>query len=94
VSNVIEVLRGYILTSYFSELFVHSSSLEAKLEESEIMLEEQESTSLNLQTQNEALARKCTRLKGYIQKLTSKCDEWASSYDKQARVMQQWMPIS
>ena len=87
-------MRGGILTSYFSEWLVYSSSLGTKLEESEIMLEEQESASLNLQTQNEALARKCTRLKGYIQKLTSKCDEWASSYDKQARVMQQWMPIS
>ena len=94
VSKTGTVLRGGILTSYSFELLLCRSSLEGKLEESETMLEYQESTSLKLQTQNEALARKCTRLKEYIQKLTLKCDEWASSYDKQARVIQQWIPIS
>ena len=67
------------------------STLETKLDETEAMLEEQGATSLDLHTQNNVLEHKCSRYREYIQKLTAKCDEWASSYAKQARAIHQRM---
>jgi len=37
-----------------------------------------------LTTKNEALDRKCIRLREYIKKLTLKCEEWAESYQSQS----------
>lgn len=34
------------------------------------------------------LENKCTRLRDYIRKLTTKCEEWEQSYDRQARTVE------
>jgi uncharacterized protein YoxC len=63
--------------------------LESKLDDTECMLKEQEATSQNLFTKNDVLELKCKRLKEYIQKLTAKCEEWATSYHRQSQAIQQ-----
>jgi chromosome segregation ATPase len=36
----------------------------------------------------ETLDKKCARLRDYIRKLTTKCEEWEDSYDRQARAVE------
>ena len=37
---------------------------------------------------NHTLQRKCSRLRDYVRKLTSKCDEWETSFEQQSRVLE------
>jgi peptidoglycan hydrolase CwlO-like protein len=76
------------MLNFYSPFFPYRSSLEEKLESSEALLAEREATNTELERENEVLERKCSRLREYIKKLTAKCEEWAESYDKQARILQ------
>lgn len=42
-----------------------------------------ETVIVALSDKNQALERKCSRLKDYVRKLRSKCDEWEKYYDQQ-----------
>ena len=39
-------------------------------------------------TKNASLERKNMKLRDYIHKLTTKCEEWSVSYEKQARLLE------
>jgi chromosome segregation ATPase len=51
-------------------------------------LRSKESEETKLRSKSEALETKCTRLREYIRKLTSKCEEWEASYDRQSMVLE------
>lgn len=50
-------------------------------------IQEKDEATRHLQSKNATLDRKCERLRDYILRLTSKCEEWAVSYEEQSKLL-------
>lgn len=50
-------------------------------------IQEKDEATRQLQSKNATLERKCERLRDYIRRLTSKCEEWAVSYEEQSTLL-------
>jgi predicted RNase H-like nuclease (RuvC/YqgF family) len=61
-------------------MLVSSASLRCQI------LDRDEATR-QLQSKNASLDRKCERLRDYIRRLTSKCEEWATCYEEQSQLL-------
>ena len=60
----------------------------AEVEELSTQLSMKEGEERSLKVANQSLQQKCARLREYIKKLTNKCSEWESSYDRQAKAIE------
>lgn len=65
----------------------HRSSTEEELSEVKTVLRSKNSEEAKLLSKSGSLETKCSRLREYIRKLTSKCEEWEASYDRQSMVL-------
>jgi septal ring factor EnvC (AmiA/AmiB activator) len=72
---------------FFLLLRFSSSSTEEELSKVNTALQSKNSEEAKLRSKSEGLETKCTRLREYIRKLTSKCEEWEASYDRQSMVL-------
>ena len=52
------------------------------------MAKSRESDGVRLESTVTSLEVKCGRLREYIKRLTSKCEDWETSYERQARVIE------
>ena len=43
---------------------------------------------LELETQRESWENRCFKLRVYMKKLTTKCEEWETSFDQQSKVLE------
>lgn len=61
-------------------MLVHSASLRSQIQD-------KDKETRQLQSKNASLDQKCERLRDYIRRLTSKCEEWATCYEEQSKLL-------
>ena len=47
-----------------------------------------EADNIKLRSKSDMLETKCSRLRDYVRKLTTKCEEWELSYEKQSKLLE------
>jgi chromosome segregation ATPase len=68
--------------------FFNREVAEAELVEISSLMRTMETDALSHKVNADSLEKKCARLRDYIRKLTTKCEEWEQSYDRQARTVE------
>eukprot|EP00536_Pseudo-nitzschia_multiseries_P010131 jgi/Psemu1/307055/fgenesh1_kg.300_\ len=63
------------------------NNLKSEIEDATAALRSKESEENSLRVNIQSCEKKNTRLREYIRKLTSKCEEWEASYDRQSRAI-------
>jgi chromosome segregation ATPase len=69
--------------SFVFNVSAERDALKADLEEATYKLRSKESENKSMKFTVDSLEKKTTRLREYVRKLTTKCEEWEESYEKQ-----------
>jgi chromosome segregation ATPase len=73
--------------SQILEMNSEMNSMRTEIEEATSLLRSKESEEHSLRVNIQSCEKKNSRLREYIRKLTTKCEEWEASYDRQSRAI-------